>query len=151
VGPAAAGFEQERPFVVDAEDGAGVATGAFEECDGATAKNIIPVPKSREVFSVVTVDETLVSEKNAADHGGGEAVEIERGAGEFGEGNRALAEVGGPSGGGAVEVEAETEDEVADLIGVNAGLGEDTAGFTPLENEIVGPLETGLERRWRWR
>jgi len=85
-----------------------VATGAFEECDGATAKNIIPVPKSCEVFGVVTVDETLVSEKHAADHGGGEAVEIERGAGEFGEGNRALAEVGGPGGGGAVEVEAET-------------------------------------------
>ena len=89
-------FEQQRAVVVDADDGARMAGAAFENGDVLTAQDIEAVPEIGEGFDVVAVEETLVSEQDPPDDRGGEAVEIDGRADEFGEGHGALAEVTGP-------------------------------------------------------
>lgn len=87
--------------------------------------------------------EAFVGDEHAAEEGGSEAVGVEGRAGLLGEGSGDEAEFGGPAGGGGGEVQANADDEVADVVGVDAGLGENAAAFTAVEKEVVGPLHGG--------
>jgi hypothetical protein len=98
------------------------------------------VPKIGKTPTVIPVGKFLVGEQHASDQGGDQPVEVQRGAGELRQRNRAAREFGGPGFGRAVDVQAQSEDQIADFIRVHARLGQHAARLAAIEDEIVGPF-----------
>ena len=100
----------------------------MDEGNGLAAEGVEAVPEGGKGLAMASVDESFVAGDHAADEVCGESINVERLAGLLGDG-------GGTRTGvvGGVDVEAEAEDEVADVVGVDPRLGEHAAGLAPVE------------------
>src|SRR5688572_17557582 len=139
------GAHNERALVVDTRGGACYGLGALGDGHRLAPKNVEALPEGGELVAVVVLDETTVGGEDAGNECGGETVDVDRGAAGLGERDGRALELAREVVGGRVEIEAEAEDEVVNLIGVDARLGEHAAGLAALEQQVVGPFEAGLD------
>ncbi len=103
------------------------------------------MPEVGERGEMGALDKAFVGEQHATDERGREPVNVQRNVGDFLESDGPSLEVGRPEGRRLVDVEAKSEDQIADLIGIDPRLREHAPRFTSFKKDIVGPFDAGFD------